>query len=229
MLWLYISLGVVGIGIAGWIAWRQHLRLQQSAELLESLRAMVTDDVARFGEQYRQLPAGDSADYAEAGVAYSSALEASRDLRNPAAAGAITQTLADAQYAVLRYTATIAGQPVPERRVPCFFDPQHGPSVADVLWTEPGRGTRKLPACADDAARITAGTEPSIRYAEQGGHRVPYWDAGPGFAPYGAGYFSRAASSQQFVHTNFGGQDNLEYGNPRHFTGRSPYPLEPRN
>jgi len=205
------------------------MRLVLAAEQLESLRAMVADDVARFGEQYRQLPESDSTDYIQAGVAYSSALEASRALRDPVAAGAITQTLADAQYAVLRYTSTIAGRPVPEQRVPCFFDPQHGPSAADVLWTEPGRGTRKLPACADDAARITAGTQPSIHYVEQSGHQVPYWDAGPAFAPYGAGYFSRARSSQQFLHTNFGGQDNLGYGNPRHFTGRSPYPLEPRN
>ncbi|MEV0803545.1 hypothetical protein AB0I34_38045 [Kribbella sp. NPDC050281] len=229
MLWLYISLGVAGIAIAGWLAWRHHLRRRQVAEQLESLRVMVADDVARFGEQYRGLAGSDSADYENAGRAYWFALEASRDLQDPTAVGAITRRLADAQYDVLRHTSTTAGQPVPERRVPCFFNPQHGPSLTDVLWTEPGRGTRKLPACAEDAARITAGTEPLIRYAEHSGHRVPYWDAGPAFAPYGGGYFSRAESSHQFLHTNFGGQDNLEYGDPRHFTGPSPYPREPRN
>ncbi|MEJ1105687.1 MULTISPECIES: hypothetical protein [unclassified Kribbella] len=128
------------------------------------------------------------------------------------------------------YCGTPRRSPVghhPERRLPCFFNPQHGPSDADVLWTEPGRGTRELPACADDIARINAGDEPLIRHVNLSGHRVPYWAAGSTFAPYGLGYFSRAQSTQ-FLLTNFGGQDGLVYGDQRfRRTGRSPYPLEP--
>ena len=90
---------------------------------------------------------------------------------------------------MVRVQAGLAGAVPPERRVPCFFDPRHGPSSADVLWTDPGRGSRTLPACADDIARLAAGERPLARLVDYAGLRVPYWEAGAAFAPYGAGYF----------------------------------------
>jgi len=222
MLWLFIGLGAAGIAIVGWLAWRRHLRRRVASEQLESLRAMAADDVARFGEQFRALPVSRAADYQAAEQSYTAALAA---LRIPAATAMVTQSLADAQYAVLRHTSSLAGNPPPERRLPCFFNPQHGPSLTDVVWTEPGHGTRKLPACADDATRIEADFDPDIRHIPHGTHHIPYWNAGPAFAPYGAGYFSRAP--HPFPNTNFSPQDTHPYGDPRHRTGRSPYPLEP--
>lgn len=211
MLWLYVSLGVVGLAVAGRIAWRHHMRKRAAAEELESVRTVIAEDLALLEAEYRRLPdAPGMGDYDLAGKAYESARNLLLDA--PASASAITRELADGQYAVLRYTSSLAGRPPPERRLPCFFNPPHGPSRADVLWTEPGRGTRKVPACTDDIARINAGDEPLIRLVNLSGHRVPYWAAGSRFAPYGLGYFSRAQSTQQFLLTNFGGQDSLVYG-----------------
>lgn len=78
--------------------------------------------------------------------------------------------------------------------MPCFFNPQHGPSVTDVLWTAPGgRGTRSVPAWAQDAARVAAHESPEVRTVRIGGREVPYWQAGSAFLPYSEGYFASAA------------------------------------
>jgi hypothetical protein len=79
--------------------------------------------------------------------------------------------------------------------VPCFFNPQHGPSTTDIVWTQPKVGTRTVPACAQDAARIRAGDEPEVRYTQYHGRRVPYWEAGAAVAPYGQGYFAAGAGA----------------------------------
>ena len=76
--------------------------------------------------------------------------------------------------------------------MPCFFNPQHGPSVATVRWTQPGRGTRSLPACAQDAARVADHELPEIRQVTLGSRTVPYWDGGVAYLPYAQGYFAGA-------------------------------------
>ena len=85
--------------------------------------------------------------------------------------------------------ARMAGEEPPERRPPCFFDPRHGPSTRDVLWSPPYGQPREVPACEADALRVEQGEEPEPREIEWGGRRVPYWQAGPAYAPYAGGYF----------------------------------------
>ncbi len=72
----------------------------------------------------------------------------------------------------------------------CFFDPQHGLSVADVLWTRPGHGPRRVPACPQDADRVTRKVAPEIRTVKIGARATPYWAAGNAFLPYTEGYFA---------------------------------------
>ena len=90
--------------------------------------------------------------------------------------------------------------------MPCFFNPQHGPSTTDVIWTQPGHGTRKVPACAQDAARLKAGDDPEVRYVQLQHRRVPYWEAGSAVAPYGAGYFASGAGASYIALATFDGQ-----------------------
>ena len=59
----------------------------------------------------------------------------------------LVDTLATGRYSMVCVRARLAGEPVPELRVPCFFNPQHGPSARDVMWTSPRTGTRTVPAC----------------------------------------------------------------------------------
>jgi hypothetical protein len=61
--------------------------------------------------------------------------------------------------------------------------------VTDILWTRPGRGSRRVPACGQDAARHAAGDEPAVRYLKIDGRRIPYWEAGALLHPYTRGYF----------------------------------------
>jgi hypothetical protein len=85
--------------------------------------------------------------------------------------------------------ARVAGQPLPQRRPPCFFDPRHGLSVEDVPYAPVGGAERRVPACALDAERVKAGAEPDVRQVMVGTRRVPYWQGGRAYQPYAAGYF----------------------------------------
>ena len=62
-------------------------------------------------------------------------------------------------------------------------------SVEDVTDAPVGGADRQVPACALDAERVKAGAEPDARQVMVGTQRVPYWQGGPAYRPYAAGYF----------------------------------------
>jgi uncharacterized membrane protein YgcG len=113
------------------------------------------------------------------------ALDAARAVKDMAA---VSRSIAEGQYHLASARALADGQPRPARRPSCFFDPRHGMSVRDVLWTPPGGGpARPVPACADDARKVEQGIEPDLRTVEVRGAPVSYVNAG--FAPaYWSGY-----------------------------------------
>jgi hypothetical protein len=85
--------------------------------------------------------------------------------------------------------ARLAGREPPERRPPCFFDPRHGPSSRDVEWAPVGGTPRPVPACEADAQRVERGEDPHARELTVAGQRVPYWEAGPAYAPFYGGFY----------------------------------------
>ena len=101
----------------------------------------------------------------------------------------VTKILDDGRYAIACVRARVAGEPLPQRRPPCFFDPRHGLSVEDVTYAPVGGADREVPACALDAERVKAGAEPDARQVMVGTQRVPYWQGGRAYRPYAAGYF----------------------------------------
>ncbi len=101
---------------------------------------------------------------------------------------AVTQALEDGRFSLAVLAARREGRALPERRPPCFFDPRHGPSVADATWT-PAGGAARVPVCAADRARLADGRDPAIREVETEYGRRPYWDAGPAYGPWAGGYF----------------------------------------
>jgi hypothetical protein len=208
-----LLLVLAGGGGAAWLAIRLRDRRAQmrdrSAELTQ-VRKLCDEDITLLGEQLRRLdaetaahPLDDAArvDYQQALDAYESAQRTVRRISDSDEISKVTDTLTSGRYALACVQARVAGRPLPERRVPCFFNPQHGPSVMDVTFTPPGRGTRKVPACAQDAARMKAGEKPEIREVEIGGRRVPYFEAGAAFAPYGEGYFLGAIAAHSLFTT----------------------------
>ena len=46
-----------------------------------------------------------------------------------------------------------------------------------------------VPACEADAQRVERGEDPEAREVTVGGERVPYWAAGPMYAPFMGGFF----------------------------------------
>jgi hypothetical protein len=101
----------------------------------------------------------------------------------------VTEALEEGRWRMECVRARLAGKPVPERLPPCFFDPRHGPSVTQVAWSPDGGAPRQVPVCAMDAERVARGLQPQAREVLVGGSRVPYWSAGPAYAPYAGGFF----------------------------------------
>ena len=58
-----------------------------------------------------------------------------------------------------------------------------------MTYAPVGGADRQVPACALDAERVKAGAEPDSRQVMVGTQRVPYWQGGPAYRPYAAGYF----------------------------------------
>ncbi len=170
---------------------------RQEAELAP-VRQLVFEDVTALGEQLqdldlelsgRALSPGEQADYQRALDTYESAKEAADAMTHPDHVRHVTEILDDGRYAIACVRARVAGEPLPTRRPPCFFDPRHGLSVTEVQWAPPGGVPRDVPACALDAERVEAGADPDSRMVMAGHQRVPYYQAGPAYAPYAAGTF----------------------------------------
>ncbi|USQ83658.1 hypothetical protein NFX46_07555 [Streptomyces phaeoluteigriseus] len=175
---------------------RRHADEQRAA--LERLRVVVDEDITAFGEELDRLdfhpsePGADDAmrgDYEHALDAYEKAKSSMADATRPEDVRPVTETLEDGRFALARLAARRTGQPLPERRPPCFFDPRHGPSVADATWTPPGGATREVPVCAADRTRLADGRDPVVREVDTEYGRRPYWEAGPAYGPWAGGYF----------------------------------------
>ncbi|MFC8514912.1 hypothetical protein [Streptomyces sp. NPDC057257] len=173
-------------------------RAEEQAAALDRLRVVVDEDITAFGEELDRLDfhpaeagADDAmrADYERALDAYEQAKSYMASATKPEDVRAVTQSLEDGRFSLAQLAARREGRPLPERRPPCFFDPRHGPSVADATWTPPGGAPREVPVCAADATRLADGRDPVVREVDTDAGRRPYWDAGPAYGPWAGGYF----------------------------------------
>ncbi len=190
-------------------------RQELTSDEVASVRRASDEDVTVFGEELQaldtdlaghELDEGMRADYQRALDAYEAAKESVAAITAAEEVRHVSEILEDGRYATACVRARVAGQPLPQRRAPCFFNPQHGPSVADVQWAPPGGAPRDVPACALDTERVRTGAEPDSRKVMVGAQRVPYWQAGPAFAPYAAGYFATfGLMEMMFIGTMMGG------------------------
>ncbi|MFC7382500.1 hypothetical protein [Sphaerisporangium rhizosphaerae] len=189
---------VGGLGIFFISRSKKRKREAREAAELAQVKQTVEEDVTKFGEEITALDldvkvsdnqAKTSGDWQQALDAYEraknelAAVKRADDLRG------VTTALEEGRYALACVKARVSNEPLPERRAPCFFNPQHGPSARDVLWAPPGGAPRDVPACAADAQRVEQGFDPHMREVMVDGQRRPYWDAGPAYAPYASGYY----------------------------------------
>ncbi|QLE73911.1 hypothetical protein FGW37_22065 [Streptomyces rectiverticillatus] len=207
---------VVAGGAGAYALYRRNKRRREERERaeLDALRVVVDEDITAFGEELDRLdfhpsePGADDAmrgDYEEALDAYEEAKSKMAVVAHPEEVTAVTATLDKGRFALATLAARRSGAPLPERRMPCFFDPRHGPSVQDVEWAPPGGALRTVPACAADAARLAAGQDPLSRTVDTADGRQPYWNAGPAYAPWAGGYFGGGLLPGLLVGTMLGG------------------------
>ncbi|MEV6982591.1 hypothetical protein AB0M95_15205 [Sphaerisporangium sp. NPDC051017] len=195
---ILVIAAVGGLGIFLISRKRRRDREAREARELAAVKQTVEEDVTKFGEEITALDldvkvagagASDQDDWRQALDSYEraktelAAVKRADDLRG------VTGILEEGRYALACVKARVNGQPIPERRAPCFFNPQHGPSARDVRWAPPGGAPRDVPACADDARRVEQGFDPMTREVMIDGERRPYYDAGPAYAPYASGYY----------------------------------------
>ncbi|MEV6121853.1 hypothetical protein AB0M23_15195 [Streptomyces sp. NPDC052077] len=209
--------GIVAAGAAGaYLVVRRgrRRREEERREALERLRVVVDEDITAFGEELDRLdfhpaePGADDAmreDYARGLDSYDRAKAEMAAARRPEDVRAVTEALENGRFSLARLAARREGRALPERRPPCFFDPRHGPSVADAAWTPPGGTTREVPVCAADRARLADGREPVVREVDTEAGRRPYWDAGPAYGPWAGGYFGGGILPGLLVGTMLGG------------------------
>ncbi|GGU48019.1 hypothetical protein [Streptomyces violascens] len=201
--WLAVGGVLVVGGGAGYAVLRRSRKKREERERaeLEALRTVVDEDITAYAEELDRLAFTPSEpgvtdemrkDYEHALDTYDKAKEQLAAAREPQDVQPVTETLADGRFALATLAARRKGAPLPERRVPCFFDPRHGPSVADVEWAPADGAPRPVPACAADVARINAGQDPEARMVPTDQGPQPYWNAGPAYAPWAGGYFGGA-------------------------------------
>ncbi|MBK8461538.1 MAG: hypothetical protein IPL36_00240 [Nigerium sp.] len=181
---------------------QQNLERQQASELesqLAGVKRVAEEDVTTFGEELQRLdadvagrPLDDATreDYTRALDSYEHAKESLTAVQRTEEIRFVTEILEEGRYQIACVKARVAGEPLPAKRPPCFFDPAHGPSSGNVDWAPPGGSVRSVPACLADAERVLAGAEPHLRTVAVGAQRVPYWQAGGEYAPYAQGYYS---------------------------------------
>ncbi|AYN32184.1 hypothetical protein DUI70_1681 [Streptomyces albus] len=209
--------GVLVAGGAGAYALMRRGRRRREEEqraALEKLRVVVDEDITAYGETLDRLdfhprePGADEAmrtDYEHALDAYDKAKERMAGARHPDDVRGVTRALEDGRFSLAVLEARRAGRELPERRPPCFFDPRHGPSVADVHWRPAGGEPREVPVCAADRTRLADGADPMVREVDTAAGRRPYWEAGPAYGPWAGGYFGGGLLPGLLVGTMLGG------------------------
>ncbi|GAA2624432.1 hypothetical protein SMC26_36720 [Actinomadura fulvescens] len=202
MIGAFVTLAVVilllAAAFAAFLVVRNKRRRREEQQMAE-LKRGVEEDVTLLGEDIARLDLNVMdqkldpeirSDYERAMNSYDAAKTATSRATHPQDMQAVTTALEDGRYYMTATRARMAGKPVPEKRAPCFFNPNHGPSTQDVMWAPPGGAPRSVPACEADAQAVLSGGNPDIRMVPYGDGRRPYWDAGPAYGPYAGGYYA---------------------------------------
>lgn len=160
-------------------------------------RPMLNEEIIELSQQVAALPATNDPQQAKLSKDVLDAVEKARHRLDAAKSDpdveAVTTLLGSARYGLVCIDAVRAGKPIPEPTPPCFFDPRHGPSAAEVEWQPEGGTVRSVDVCADCKQRDEAGEQPQIRMVTLWRDPKPYWSFGEEMAAYIDGYWSQGA------------------------------------
>lgn len=136
--------------------------LPDEADTLDERQRLAREDVTRFGEEL------DAADVRLDGVDTATDVQAALDAYTEAGRvvdgepddlrlRGVRDTIAYGRWRLTKAQALVAGAPAPARRAACFFDPAHGMSVTDWMYTPAGGRAREIPVCAACQQRLSGG------------------------------------------------------------------------
>jgi hypothetical protein len=208
-----ILVGAIAAGGVAILASRRRRKREEAAEFAE-VKENARDDLVALGDDIRALevdmdmPSASTeakGDYETAVNAYQRADQSWRLAQRPDDLEPLGAALEEGRWAMSSARARLEGRQPPERRPPCFFDPRHGPSDRDVEWAPYGGTPRMVPACEADAQRVERGEDPEAREVTVGGQRMPYWAAGPMYAPFMGGFFGGGILPGLLIGTTLGG------------------------
>jgi len=194
---------------------------KQRALQLASIKGAIESDITEYGTRVSAVTSATTDDDAtrvdlqSALDAYEKAKQAAVTMHNPQDAAIVTGSLEQGRYALACVDARRAGKPIPERRPPCFVDPRHGPSVADIMWAPAGLAQRDVPVCQVCELTIQRGETPQGLQVSTRMGMQPYWAARE-YAPYAYGYYSpyHGVMTGVMLGTAFGGGwGGYGYGN----------------
>ena len=164
---LLLLAGILGVvGLASRSSQRKQLARKEAE--LAPVKKLAFEDVTALGVDLQQLDleladteldAGQNADYQRALDAYEAAKTAADAMTEPEHVRHVTEILEDGRYAIACVRARVAGEPLPTRRPPCFFDPRHGCRSIDVPWTPPAAPPARCPRAR--STRSGCGPAPS--------------------------------------------------------------------
>ena len=172
----------------GWHPLRER-RERELARLdaFRSARKLLDEDLRSLGEQRAQvrvkMTSSDagwavSADYEKARDCHQQAVSRRGSAETAEVVAAIDAVLNDGRFHLACVLARLEGTDLPTRRASCFFNPQHGPAAADVVWTPAGGGELEIEVCRLDANRLASGEPPDMRMVRVGDRYVPWHAAG---------------------------------------------------
>jgi len=169
-----------------WILRARKERRLAALEEYRQARKLIEEDVTVFGEQLTdlhvetlttELDPDMREDYQRALDLYERSKSGLRAAQDTTSVVAVEDALDDGRFHLACVLARRDGDPLPECREPCFFNPQHGPAVEDVAWTPPSGVERKVPVCRSDLRRLTGGEDPEVRLVRVGDRYVPWHEA----------------------------------------------------
>lgn len=167
-------------------------RRRREAELValdefRHVRRIAAEDVTVLGEQLAELHVETLTDdlghdarrhYQQALDGYERAKSALDAAGGADQVAAVDDVLREARYQRACVLALRDGEPLPERRGPCFFNPQHGPARTEVVWAPPHGVDREVEVCGSCAQRLAGGLAVDVRVVRVGDRYVPWWQSG---------------------------------------------------
>ena len=159
LLFLLFFVGLVATTTSLMRAQRQSRELEaQRAKAIQAkvsqMRQETEEDVTTFGEALRDLDmemvgkdisADGRKDWNMALDCYDRAKTLMAQDKSTRSIPLVTETLEEGRHAIACVQARANGEPIPEVRPPCFFDPAHGPSTTDVMYSPAAEWRARFP------------------------------------------------------------------------------------